>query len=112
MAEIHYFGVGTNGSKARINELRGDLLEMENAALKTLTISKTKLIGELDGAGTLIERFIGESGLSPREKKEVLTIWERTKKAVFNSRTDWNKLLREARRGVNGSNGSNGAHPA
>ena len=98
MAIIEYHGVGYSGDKGRYNELKSDLLSAQNERLRALTISKTKLIGELDGAGAQIGRIIGESGLSIREKGEVMAIWERTKRAALSARCEWNKLLREARK--------------
>jgi hypothetical protein len=109
MAEVFYHGIGHSGDKRRYNELKSDLLSAQNERIRTLTISKTKLIGELDGAGAQIERLIGESELSPREKKAVMAIWERTKRAALSAGCEWNKLLREARKAGPGAKKSNGA---
>jgi hypothetical protein len=114
MADIFYHGVKPRQDReprppTRIEVLREEMLVRENERIQALTISKTKLIGELDGAGTQIERIIGESELSPREKKEVMAIWERTKRAALSARCEWRELLREARKAGPDAGKANGA---
>lgn len=109
MAEVFYHGVGHSGDKRRYNELKAEILAVENVRLRAMTIPKTLLIGELDGAEALILRIIEESELSERDKKEVIKTWNATRKKVLNASGDWNAMLRAARAGGGGAGESNGA---
>ena len=82
MADIFYHGIktGKNGERveSRAEALHAEMLERENAYIRSQLISREKVEAELAGAEEEFQRIIGESRLPPREKKEVLRIWPLT----------------------------------
>ena len=97
MAEIHYHGIGNSGSKSRLNEMRAEIFEMENQRMKSLVISRTEVVCELNRIGARITRVVEESGLEKSVKEELKRTWATTRKKILSSRTDMKTLLKAAR---------------
>jgi hypothetical protein len=82
VAEIRYIGVKerkereANGEKpyeeSRIEKLRGDLLELKNAKLKAIYVSRNAIEEELEAGFNAIKRTLEASGLEPRNVTAML----------------------------------------